>query len=72
MDYLNSATPIILFIVTAACGYLNKQLGTSRANERELYTQIALLKVVNAEEKGETKAELARLDERSKYAKYNS
>ena len=62
--------PLIILVLTVLGCYLGKQLGISRANERELYTQIGVLKVKHAEDLGIVRADFARLDERSKYAKY--
>ncbi len=39
-------------------------------NTRQLFQDVGEMKVRSAEERGEMMAEIARLDERSKYAKY--
>ena len=66
MDYFNSASPFILLGLTAFGGYLGKQLGISRSNERELFGKNADLRVANAEMQGEIKV----LNERSLHAVY--
>ena len=70
MEYLNTAMPLIILLLTGLGGYLGKQLGISRANERQLYEKNTDLKVEIAELKGENKAAIDRLDERSKFAVY--